>query len=158
MILIKDLPEDIRELAEYRRKYEGIKLSEVFFWEKTPEGLDFWHKIELGDFHVYKEKYPNHEWRDVGIKETDGKVSYEEIDFEFIELMAANMSKNKDKYPPFNWQKKVNKVDLISAMLRHIRKLKHPIPEDPESAEQHLASIGCDVMMLWYQYKNYGEW
>lgn len=155
---IKDLPDDIRELVEHRRTNKGKRLTQAFAWSKTPEDANFWGEINSGNFDIYDVKYPNHEWRDVGIKETDGKVSYEEIDFEFIELMAANMSKNKDKYPPFNWQKKVNKVDLISAMLRHIRKLKHPIPEDPESAEQHLASIGCDVMMLWYQYKNYGEW
>ena len=280
MILIKDLPKDIKELALNRIRYDGTldntddtELSDAFSWYPTPEGLSFWGDINVHNFDIYKEKYPNHEWikdcpgkyqivedgygnnilvkvgdnvyppfdklasvgaklheekmkeltttaavlvngyyagedqpqeikdawtegyeyalkninlSDVmytsyedtpkgtfdmlyvsndstlvedtkGIKETDGKVSYEEIDFEFIELMAANMSKNKDKYLPFNWQKKVNKADLISAMLRHIRKLKHPRPEDPESAEQHLASIGCDAMMLWYQYKNYGE-
>jgi hypothetical protein len=91
----------------------------------------------------------------IGIKEVDGKLSYEEIDFEFIDLMAANMSKNKDKYPPFNWHKPISKMKLVDAILRHTRKVKQPIEGDIETAEEHLVSIACDAMMLFYQYKHY---
>ena len=94
---------------------------------------------------------------DFGIKESDDKISYQEIDFDFIDLMAANMSKNKDKYPPFNWQKKVPKEELVDAILRHTRKVKQPIKGDQEDVEQHLVSVACNAMMLWYQYKNYKE-
>ena len=78
-----------------------------------------------------------------GIKHSEEKISYQEIDFDFIDLMAKNMSKNKDKYPPFNWQKKVPKEELIDAILRHTRKVKQPVDGDIEDVEQHLVSIAC---------------
>lgn len=68
----KDLPKDIRELAELRAKEElkmpddETKLCSVvtsFRWQYTTEGHEFWDKINDGNFSVYHELYPNHEWR-----------------------------------------------------------------------------------------------
>ena len=89
-----------------------------------------------------------------GIKESDNKICYDEIDFDFIDLMAANMAKNKDKYPPHNWHKPIPVSELSNAILRHARKVHQPILEDVEDREQHLISIACNAMMLWYQLKH----
>lgn len=90
-----------------------------------------------------------------GIKDKNSKVSYKEIDFDFLDLMAGSMAKNKDKYPPFNWHKPIDKMDLVDAILRHTRKVKQPIEGDVESAEEHLVNIACNAQMLWYQYVNH---
>lgn len=62
---ISELPKGLKELAELRRKEYHIKvkgcvvrsglyeLSSAFHWEGTIEGLDFWSKIDNGDFDVY---------------------------------------------------------------------------------------------------------
>ena len=92
-----------------------------------------------------------------GIKDNNQKISYQEIDFNFIDLMAASMTKNKDKYPPFNWHKTINKMDLVDAILRHTRKVKQPIEGDVETVEEHLVNIACNSMMLWYQYRYYKD-
>lgn len=67
-ILIKDLPEPIKKLALFRQKEQNkpfndeitILNNDAFIWNKTPEGSDFWEKIQdKGDLTEFKRIYGN---------------------------------------------------------------------------------------------------
>ena len=85
-------------------------------------------------------------------KESEGKLDYSEIDWDFIDAMAARMNKNKAKYPPKNYER-MNGEDIKrveQATLRHLRKILQPLKDDPESILDHLEAIGCNAMILYY--------
>jgi hypothetical protein len=67
-ILIKDLPEPVKKLALFRQKEQNKPFDEnvtiidddAFIWATTPEGGDFWEKIEdKGDLTDFKRIYGN---------------------------------------------------------------------------------------------------
>ncbi len=94
--------------------------------------------------------------KETGIKEVENKVSYSEIYWSFIEQMAIRMNENKEKYGKHNYRKPLeNKNDLLDAALRHLTKVIEPNKEDKESLEQHLAAVADNVMMYYFQIKNF---
>jgi hypothetical protein len=84
----------------------------------------------------------------IGIKESDGKIDYSEIDWEFITRMAIRMNKNKAKYGKHNWKLPINLEEIEQALLRHVIAILNPIPNDPETRQEHLAAIGCNAQIL----------
>lgn len=89
---------------------------------------------------------------DEGIKEEDGKISYE-LDWEFIEAMAARMSKNKGKYEPYNWHKPIEVEKLKQSLIRHVVEIMKGNYEDDGDELGHLAAVALNTMMLNYQLK-----
>lgn len=88
-------------------------------------------------------------------KETEGKLNHE-FDWDFIDGMGKKMAENKGKYPPYNWMKELSDEDFNSlkhSIFRHWRKFIQPVEGDVETAEDHLFSIACNAMMVWYQLK-----
>lgn len=45
---LQELPSPYRELAEMRRTDESDFLTGIFKWGSTPEGTDFWAKVNIG--------------------------------------------------------------------------------------------------------------
>lgn len=89
-------------------------------------------------------------------KDSEGKLDYSEINWDFIDAMAARMNRNKDKYPPKNYES-MNEEEIKGmeqATLRHLRKILQPLKDDSESVLDHLAAIGCNAMILYYLNKN----
>ena len=185
---ISNLPNGLKELAKKRRKEdeygEFFKSDEdrvyAFAWDKTKEDYNFWNRVNGGDFSVYDDLYPTHQWiddypgeyqviadanivtyadgyiaYDEGIKEEGGKISYE-LDWEFIEAMAARMSKNKGKYPPYNWHKPIEVEKLKQSLVRHVVEIMKGNYEDDGDEFGHLAAVALNIMMLNYQLKKYG--
>lgn len=89
-----------------------------------------------------------------GKKETNNKVNYEELDWDYIDGMSLRMSKNLDKYPPKNWQRKMDIKKLAEASIRHARKIIQEIENDEESLQDHAIALGCNGMMINFQLKN----
>lgn len=89
-----------------------------------------------------------------GIKETENKVNYEELDWDYIDSMAERMSKNLAKYPPKNWQKNIEVKELAKSAIRHARKILQEIDGDEETLQEHSTALGCNGMMINYQLKN----
>jgi len=85
-----------------------------------------------------------------GYKETENKISYEEIDWDYIKQMALRMNQNKDKYGKGNWQLPLPLETIEQALLRHVIAILNPSILDPETRQQHLAAIGCNAMILNY--------
>lgn len=93
---------------------------------------------------------------ELGKKEVEGKVSYSEIYWEFVEAMAERMNENKVKYGPHNYRKPLqDKEELLQSALRHLLKVIEPKKGDTETKEQHLASVSDNMMMYFYQIKNF---
>ncbi len=92
-----------------------------------------------------------------GYKESEGKIDYSEIYWEFISAMSKRMDVNKSKYEKHNYRKPLDKDQLLQAALRHLIKVIEPQDHDSETAEEHVASIACNMMMYYYQIKNHAE-
>jgi len=88
----------------------------------------------------------------LGIKENQGKLSYE-LDWEFIELIAARMSKNKGKYPAYNWHKPIEVEKLKQSLIRHVVEIMKSNYEDDGEEFGHLSAAALNTMMLNYQLK-----
>jgi hypothetical protein len=90
-----------------------------------------------------------------GIKQTEGKTSFSEIDWSFVEKMAKCMNLNKGKYPPKNWQKPMNASLLLDAAQRHLIELQKDNLFDKENGAEHAVAIALNMMMYSYQINNY---
>ena len=98
------------------------------------------------------------------VKDSAGKISFKEIDPEFICLMARRMNSNKiqfgGKYEEFNYQENINTLNLVDAIERHIVDLKlllqgkKSILNPSESVKDHLGSVACNAMMIHYAINN----
>ena len=84
-----------------------------------------------------------------GIKESDGKLDYSEINLNVLDIMAERFTANKHKYPKGNMLKPINKEDLAWAAFRHIKKmLKTPSGGHKETYIEHLAAVLCNMSMI----------
>ena len=90
-----------------------------------------------------------------GYKETENKISYEEIDWDYIKQMALRMNQNKDKYGKENWKLPIDIGSIEQALLRHVIAILNPSVIDNETRQQHLAAIGCNAMILNYHKSGY---
>jgi hypothetical protein len=85
-----------------------------------------------------------------GIKDKDGKPTYE-LSVPFLKAMGERMAENKDKYPPYNWKKPMDKQELINAIWRHALEVLDSKFDDNGKANGHLAALACNSMMLHHQ-------
>lgn len=83
-----------------------------------------------------------------GVKETEGKLDYSEINFKLLDLMAKRFMDNKNKYPKGNTLKVIDKDEILWAAFRHLRKMIQPIPNDPETYEDHLAATATNLSII----------
>lgn len=86
-----------------------------------------------------------------GIKEECEKLAYE-LDWEFVEGMAQRMQMNKEKYPPYNWQKTIDIEKLKQAQARHFIEVMKGNYDD-EQIFGHLYAMALNAMMIIYQIK-----
>ena len=83
-----------------------------------------------------------------GVKETEGKVDYSEINLEILDLMAERFTANKHKYPKGNMKKTIDIKSLEWALFRHVKKMIQPIETDEETYKDHLSAVLCNCSML----------
>ena len=83
-----------------------------------------------------------------GVKETEGKKDYSEINLEILDLMAERFTANKHKYPKGNMKKPIDIKSLEWALFRHIKKMIQPIEEDTETYKDHLSAVLCNCSMI----------
>lgn len=89
-----------------------------------------------------------------GKKESDGKLEYE-LDWDFIQLMAEVMAKNKgSKYPPYNWKKPMDVEKLKQALLRHTVEIMKGNYGEEGIELSHFASVALNAMMAAFQIRN----
>ena len=149
---IKDvIMEDNNEIAykkgkQYRSDQDDCIANEL-------GGINhYWNNVTYTEDH-FKKFNPNDKCQKEGIKETEGKLNYE-LDFEFIQSIAERMSKNKDKYPPYNWKKPLDPESLKQALFRHVVEIMKGNYQDDGRDYGHFESIALNAMMIVYQLKN----
>lgn len=89
-----------------------------------------------------------------GVKESNGKTDYSEINLEILDLMAERFTANKHKYPQGNMKKPIDIKSLEWALFRHVKKMIQPIETDEETYKDHLSAVLCNASMLLDQLKN----
>ena len=123
----------------------------------TGEGLPGRLRADFADevikAHIKIKEEPKHYDNSEGVKESTGKLAYE-LDFNFIESMAARMAKNKGKYEPYNWQRPIDIDQLKQSLFRHCMEVMKDNYEDEGDALGHLEAIAINAMIINYQLKN----
>lgn len=136
----RDLPKEIRELAELRAKEQNYHPNDdtnlkfdanTFAFDFTKELFKFWSEINSGNFSVYYEKYPNHEWRQTEWQPTKGEmveVSNDEDEW-YKEEFLGIAEKSDWKYIVYT----SNEYDGIDNYM-YCRKLQHEFTIDEARA------------------------
>ena len=83
-----------------------------------------------------------------GTKHDQGKVRVELLSPIALEEIAKVLTFGAKKYGDNNWRKGLNYTRLIGAAFRHLLAFMRGEDMDPESGLNHLAHLGCCVMML----------
>lgn len=83
-----------------------------------------------------------------GVKETEGKLDYSEINFKLLDLMAKRFMSNKHKYPSGNTKKPLDLKQIEQATFRHLRKMIQPIEGDEETYLDHLSATATNLSVI----------
>lgn len=84
------------------------------------------------------------------IKLNTDKVSYQEINWKFVEGIARRINRHKGQYPPFNWRIKSPDefYNIQDALIRHMVDFASK-DWSKDTAMEHLEALGCNVMFLY---------
>ena len=85
-----------------------------------------------------------------GIKESEGKLNIE-YDWDFLKAQMERMSKNKSKYPKYNWQKPMDIEELKSSLFRHCLEVMSDNYLDDSDEFGHLSAIALNAMFIFNQ-------
>ena len=148
--------------------YEDISGS---FYMIDREGSDFIIHIDLGSelkvgISFYDDPSKKEEKKDYledqigrildydsGVKHDSDKLPYE-FDWGFIRGLAERMALNKDKYPPYNWKKPLDKERIKQALFRHVMEVMSDNMSDEGRDLGHLEAIALNSMFLYYHESN----
>ena len=149
--------------------YENAYNSDKFKSElkKTDPSVSYTyksvHENNLNTFGVGRDTYStvsdeilmgkeiNTNYNNLGIKETENKTDYSEIDWDFITQLAERMNQNKNKYPKNNWKKSID-IDLLKqSLLRHVLAILNEEYKDSDREFGHLESIALNAQFINYQ-------
>ena len=83
-----------------------------------------------------------------GVKETENKTDYQEIDWNFIEGIAKRMNLNKEKYEPFNYHKPMDVNLLKQSLLRHTIEILKGEHNDAGQEYGHIFATALNSMMI----------
>lgn len=87
-----------------------------------------------------------------GVKESENKLNIE-YDWNFLKAQMNRMSKNKAKYPKYNWKKPIDIEELKDALFRHTLEVMDNNFEDDGDELGHLSAIALNSMFVFYQLK-----
>ena len=115
--------------------------------------------ISAKDFIALHKKEENVEQSTSGRKYDDGKLRYDLIPSECMEVLARILTYGANKYEANNWQNLEDYYNrYYAANERHIQKWRQGEDYDPESGELHLAHAFTNVcFLLWKKLKENKE-
>ena len=85
-----------------------------------------------------------------GLRFNEGKPRWSLVNFKSMEPMIRVLEYGADKYSDHNWQKGLNKIEILECMQRHLAALIDGEINDPESGRQHIGHIMCNAMFYSY--------
>lgn len=92
-----------------------------------------------------------------GNKDKKDKLDWSLVDFDSISELVKVLEFGANKYEKDGWRKGIKYSDLISAMMRHLIKIKEIDIKDEESLLNHTGHIMANAMFLEWMIKNKPE-
>lgn len=103
-------------------------------WVLAPEDIEAMNK---------KEKATRH---------NEGKKRWSLVHYKSLEPLVEVLEFGAEKYGEFNWQKGLDKREILESMMRHLAALMDGEQNDKESGLHHIGHIMCNAMF--YEYFN----
>ena len=103
-------------------------------WTPAPEDIDAMKK---------KEKATRH---------NEGKKRWSLVHYKSLDPLVEVLEFGAEKYGEFNWQKGLDKKEILESMMRHLAALIDGEQNDKESGLHHIGHIMCNAMF--YEYFN----
>ena len=85
-----------------------------------------------------------------GLRYNEGKRKWSLVHFQSLELMIEVLEYGATKYAPKNWQKGLDKAEILESLQRHVCKLFDGEEIDTESGIHHIGHIMCNAMFYSY--------
>lgn len=89
-----------------------------------------------------------------GDRYNDGKLKWSYVNFKALEPMVQVLMFGAQKYSPFNWQKGLQKDEILESAMRHLTKMIDGEINDPESGLPHIGHLMCNCMFYQYMVEN----
>ena len=85
-----------------------------------------------------------------GLRYNTGKRKWSLVHFKSLEPMIEVLEFGAKKYEPFNWQKGLDKKEVLESLQRHLARLFDGEEIDRESGLHHIGHIMCNAMFFQY--------
>jgi len=85
-----------------------------------------------------------------GLRYNTGKRKWSLVHFRSLEPMIEVLEYGAGKYAPKNWQKGLDKSEILESLQRHVAKLFDGEDIDQESGLHHIGHIMCNAMFYSY--------
>ena len=85
-----------------------------------------------------------------GLRYNEGKRKWSLVHFRSLEPMIEVLEYGANKYAPKNWQKGLDKSEILESLQRHVAKLFDGEDIDQESGLHHIGHIMCNAMFYSY--------
>lgn len=92
-----------------------------------------------------------------GLRYNKGKRKWSLVHFKSLEPMIEVLEFGSKKYSRFNWQKGLDKDEILESLQRHLASLFDGEEIDPESKVHHIGHIMCNAMFYAYFLNNSEE-
>ena len=103
-------------------------------WTPAPEDIDAMKK------------------KDKASRFNEGKRKWSLVHYKSLEPLVEVLEFGAEKYGEFNWQKGLDKKEILESMMRHLTSLMDGETNDKESGLHHIGHIMCNAMF--YEYFN----
>lgn len=94
--------------------------------------------------------------KEKGSRFNQGKLRWSLVHFKSLEPLVRVLEFGASKYGDFNWQKGLNKKEILESMMRHMTDLMDGNEYDEESKLHHIGHIMCNAMFYMF-FKNKEE-
>lgn len=81
-----------------------------------------------------------------GLRYNEGKRKWSLVHFRSLEPMIEVLEYGANKYAPKNWQRGLDKMEILESLQRHVAKLFDGEDIDAESGLHHIGHIMCNAM------------
>ena len=85
-----------------------------------------------------------------GLRYNEGKRKWSFVHFKSLEPMIEVLEYGATKYAPKNWQKGLDRTEVLESLQRHVCKLFDGEEIDAESGLHHIGHIMCNAMFYSY--------
>ena len=80
----------------------------------------------------------------------EGKRKWSLVHYKSLEPLVEVLEFGAKKYGEFNWQKGLDKKEILESMMRHLASLMDGEQNDKESGLHHIGHIMCNAMFYEY--------